>query len=94
MTLNLNLPPELAERLRQAAERQGLAADAYALRLLSDHLPLEDRRAELVATIQSWIDDGDAQEQKETGEYLVRTLDEDRLSDRKLYPDELKGVTW
>ena len=26
--------------------------------------------------------------------YLVRVLDEDRLSDRPLFPPELKGVTW
>ena len=29
-----------------------------------------------------------------TGEYLIRALDEDRLSDRPLFPPELKGVTW
>jgi len=49
---------------------------------------------ELVELIQSWIDADDAEEQKETGEYLVRVLDEDRLSDRKLYAPELEGVTW
>ena len=35
-----------------------------------------------------------AAEQQETGEYLIRILDEDRLSNRKLFPPELKGVTW
>jgi hypothetical protein len=35
-----------------------------------------------------------ATEQQETGEYLIRVLDEDRLSERKLFPPELKGVTW
>jgi putative addiction module component (TIGR02574 family) len=44
--------------------------------------------------LQSWIVDGDAQEQRQTGEYLVQALDEDRLSDRRLFPPELKGVTW
>ncbi len=29
---------------------------------------------------------GDEQEQRETWEYLKRTLEEDRLSDRKLFP--------
>jgi hypothetical protein len=94
MTLTLNLTPELEQRLTQAAERQGIAPDAYTLQLLDKHLPPKDRRAELVALLQSWIEDGDAEEQKETGEYLVRVLDEDRLSDRKLFPPELKGVTW
>jgi hypothetical protein len=44
--------------------------------------------------LQSWIVEGDAQEQRETSEYLVRSLDEDRLSDRSLFPAELKGITW
>ena len=44
--------------------------------------------------LQSWIDSGDDQEQKETGDYLIQALDEDRLSDRRLFPPELKGVTW
>lgn len=44
--------------------------------------------------VTSWIEGGDADEQEETGEYLVRALDEDRLSDRKLFPEELKGTTW
>jgi hypothetical protein len=35
-----------------------------------------------------------ATEQQETGDYLIRVLDEDRLSERKLFPPELKGVTW
>ncbi len=51
-------------------------------------------RGELVDLLQSWIEEGDAQKQKETGEYLIRVLDEDRLSNCGLFPLELKGVTW
>jgi hypothetical protein len=94
MTLNLSLPHDLEERLQHEAERQGLPADALTLRLLDQHLPARDHRAELVDLLQSWIEDGDVQEQKETGEFLVKALDEDRLSDRPLFPPELKGVTW
>ncbi len=36
----------------------------------------------------------DEQEQQETGEYLIEALDQDRLSERPLFPAELKGVTW
>lgn len=57
-------------------------------------LPSKEPQQELAKLLQSWILEGDAQEQKETGEYLVRSLDEDRLSDRSLFPLELKGVTW
>jgi hypothetical protein len=49
--------------------------------------------AVLVALIQSWIEGGDAEEQRETGEYLIRVLDADRLSHRKLFPPDLKAVT-
>jgi len=71
-----------------------LPADALTLRLLDQHLPSKDPREELVELLQSWIEEGDAQEQKETGEYLIENLDKDRLSDRRLFPQELKGVTW
>ncbi len=48
----------------------------------------------VVDLLQSWIDQGDAEEQKETGEYLIRVFDKDRLADRRLFPGELKGITW
>ena len=54
----------------------------------------EDRAAKLAQLFQSWIDEGDADEQRETLEYLIQALDEDRLSDRKLFPKELKGKSW
>ena len=94
MTLTLTLPLELEQRLKEASEHQNLSAVEFALQLLDKHLPVKDRQTELVTLLQSWIDDDDPEEQKETGEYLVRVLDEDRLSDRKLFPEELQGVTW
>jgi len=57
-------------------------------------LPSKKPPQELAKLLQSWILEGDAQEQKETGEYLVQTLDQDRLSDRSLFPPELRGVSW
>ena len=56
--------------------------------------PSDDRANRLVQLVQSWIDEGDADEQRETLEYLIQALDEDRLSDRKLFPKELKGKSW
>jgi hypothetical protein len=94
MTITLTLPPDLEERLQHEAERQGLPTATLTLQLLDQHLPSKDPHTELVALLQSWIDDGDDQEQKETGDYLVQALDEDRPSGRKLFPPELKGVTW
>lgn len=94
MTLKIDLTPDLELRLVREAERRGVPAETFTLELLEKHLPPEDKRAELICLLQSWIDEGDAEEQRDTGEYLIRTLDEDRLSDRKLFPAELKGKTW
>ena len=94
MTLTLHLPPDLEQRLIQEATRQGLALDAYTIQLLDQSLPPNDRHTELVSLLQSWIDEGDPEEQQETGEYLIRALDEDRLADRPLFPPDLKDVTW
>jgi hypothetical protein len=44
--------------------------------------------------LQSWLNDENDEEQKETGEYLIQALDEDRLSNRQLFSPEMKGVTW
>jgi hypothetical protein len=84
----------LEQRLTQEAQRQGRSLDDYTLELLSKSLPPQDHRTELVTLLQTWIDEEDPEEQRETGEYLIRALDEDRLSDRPLFPPELKGVTW
>lgn len=94
MTLTLHLPPELEQRLTQEAKHHGLALDAYTLQLLDKSLPPKDRRTELVTVLQSWIEDRESEEQRETGEYLIRALDENRLADRQLFPPEMKGVTW
>lgn len=94
MTLTLILSPELEKRLVKEAKRRGIAPDQYAAQLLAESIPLEDRRVEAVSLLQSWIDEEDDEEQRQTGEYLVRVLEQDRLSDRKLFPPELKDVSW
>jgi hypothetical protein len=94
MTLNLEVPPDLIERLRQEAELFGLTTDEYAVQLLEKHLPPKNGSSVAFDLLQSWIEGSDADEQKGTGEYLIRVLDEDRLSDRQLFPSELKGISW
>ncbi|WP_335027212.1 hypothetical protein [Nostoc sp.] len=94
MTLTLNLPPELEQYLAQEAKQQGLSVETYTLQILQEYILPKEKQSKLVNTLQSWIDEGDADEQQETGEYLIHALDEDRLSDRKLFPIELKGITW
>jgi hypothetical protein len=94
MTLTLDLSPQLEQQLSAEATQHGLPIGEYALRVLEEHVSPVDRRKNVVQLIQSWIDEGDADEQDETREYLIRVLDEDCSSDRKLFPEELKGITW
>lgn len=94
MTLTLNLPPELEQYLAQEAKRQGLSVETYTLQILQEYILPKEKQSKLVNVLQSWIDEDDADEQQETGEYLIHALDEDRLSNRKLFPLELKGITW
>ncbi len=94
MKLTVHLPNDLEKRFQHEAERQGIPADTLALQLLNQRLPANETPGKLTALLQSWIEENDAQEQRETGEYVVQTLDEDRLSERRLFPLELKGKTW
>ena len=57
-------------------------------------VPSDDRANRLVQLLQSWIDGGDADEQRKTLDYLISALDEDRQSYRKLFPKKLKGKSW
>ena len=94
MALTLHLPQDLAQRLAQAAEQEGVPEEQVTIRLLDQHLPPSDRRAAALALLDSWLDEAEADEQRETGEYLIRALDEDRLSDRPFFLPELKGQSW
>ena len=93
MTLTLNLPPELEQYLLQEANQSGTSIEAMTLQLLTHSVLQRQKQVEAVNLLQSWIDDDD-DEQQETGQYLIRALDEDRLSERQLFPIEMKGVTW
>jgi hypothetical protein len=92
MTLTLNLPPELEKYLLQEADQQKISLEVMTIQLLTQSALSRQKQTAAVAMLQSWIDD--EEEQQETGQYLINALDEDRLSDRKLFPPELKGISW
>jgi hypothetical protein len=94
MTLTLNLSPELEQYLLQEANQHGLSVEALVLQLLTNSILLKQKQTEAVNLLQSWLDSEDEEEQQETGQYLTQVLDDDRLSARKLFPAELKGITW
>jgi hypothetical protein len=94
MTLTLDLPPELEQYLLQEAEQQGVSVEAMTIQLLSRSFQLKQKQTEAVDMLQSWIEEEDIEDQRDTGEYLIQALDEDRLSERKLFPPEMKDTTW
>jgi hypothetical protein len=77
----------------QAAQQQGISLEAMTLKLLTQSLHVRQKQTEAVALLQSWLDDEDSEDQQETGEYLIQALDEDRLSERMLFPPEMQGIT-
>lgn len=94
MALSVQLPPELECRLTQAADQQGLPAEDYMMRLLDQHLPPVDQQEALVNLLQAWTGDLKDTDLASGDDELLRALDADRLSERSLFPPELKGVTW
>ncbi len=95
MTIQVTLTPDLESRLRREAERQGLAPDAAALQLLDKHLPPLDRQqAAALAMLQRWVEDDAtlSPEEAAANAGILRALDADRPSHRKLFGDLQRGV--
>jgi hypothetical protein len=86
MTLELILPADLEHRLRQEAEWQGVSVTAVTLKLLADHLPPADRQSARIAMLHQWQAEDEAltPEDAAANAEVLRAIDEDRLSDRKL----------
>ena len=94
MTLTLALPTAVEEGLTREAFRLGIPLDTYVLRVLEQHALPQSRSDRAAAALQAWRDDAARRDQQEPENNLLQALDEDRLSDRPLFPPELKGVSW
>ena len=98
MTLQLSLPPDLERRLTSAASRNGKPVDQYAVQLLEQHVPPADSNAAAAQMLLRWAAEDEAltDEQSAENEAILRAIDDDRLSDRKLFtdlrPDTTLGV--
>lgn len=78
-----------------AREPSGLHLTNLQLAELAGNNEIQDKDANgLLALLDSWAKEGDAEEQKETLEYLIHALDENRPEGYKLFPPELKGKSW
>ncbi len=66
----------------------------YSQELSQEESEAEWRRKQIeknqaaIQLLDSWLAEEETQEQRETWEFLKKALDEDRLSYRKLFPDE------
>jgi hypothetical protein len=95
-TITLILDSELERRLKQEADRQGLPLEEYVAQALNERISQAEleRREKLVALVQSWIDEDEASAEEGYDEEFLRMIDDDRPSYRKLFPPELKGISW
>ena len=95
MTLTLELSPDLEQRLQSAAALKGISPGDYAVQLLEEELSHAGKRGQKTAALlQTWLDEPDDGEDREAYAELTRSLDEDRPTERKLFPPELKGISW
>ena len=94
MTLTLSLPPAVEEGLMREAVRESLPLADYALRVLEQHVQPQARNDRAIAALQTWRDEAAQRDRDEPENDILQALDESRLSNRPLYPPELKGVTW
>ena len=72
---SVTMKPTRADTSEQNVKPEPLEAD----QLAQQHKALKE-------LTRLWIEEGDEQEQTETWEYLRQALDEDRLSNRPLFP--------
>jgi predicted transcriptional regulator len=98
MVLTLHVPPDLEQRLQSEALRRNVSADTLVLEALAKHLPSEEeRRTAAIAMLQEWIEEGGTQpsagDEQQDMEFM-QAMDADRPSYRKLFPPEMKGVSW
>jgi threonine dehydratase len=86
----------VAQRLKTEALQRGESEEQYTIEALEERLSEAERinREEAVALLQSWIDEDIAAGDETSDDEFFQQLDEDRPADEKLFPPELKGVSW
>lgn len=94
MVLAIPLSPELERRLHEAACRHGMTVEDFTLDLLERQVRTTNRAPEAAALLQNWLNEPPIRDEENSGESFLQAIDADRMSDRPLYPPELKGVTW
>jgi hypothetical protein len=94
MSLQIELEPEVQERLQQEAARRGLEAADYARRLIQEGLPapLDNRRKAVIELLDSWLkedatdDPAQIQAAEKELEAFKRAMNENRAGERPVFP--------
>ena len=94
MSVTLPISADLETRLIEESRRLGITPGEYVVQLVERQLAQQRSNNTKAEMLRSWMHEGDEQEQRETGEYLIQSLDEDRPGQRKLFPPEKKGLSW
>lgn len=91
----LTLRPEVEARVMREAVRHGLSPEEYANQIIDERLSEaeQERRGKLIAMLQAWNEE-EANDSEGFDDEFFKMLDEDRTSERKLFPPELKGISW
>jgi hypothetical protein len=84
-------PPELETLIQEIqqippAQWNNLLGLLQVFRQAVGNPPQPKANQAAIDLLRSWREEGDEQEQRETWEFLKTALDEDRLSDRPLFP--------
>jgi hypothetical protein len=93
MTIQINLPPEIAERLREEAKRRGETDESVALKVLDRNLPQRPKDPkELLQLLEQWKKEVELMTDEEfaENEQIHRNIDAERPEGQKLFPDLCK----
>ncbi len=79
---------EMIRLFRKSVTKAQQSSQAIAVTHLPNISQAEQtkRNQAVIELLRQWREEGDEQEQTETAEYLRQVLDEDRLSNRPLFP--------
>jgi len=95
MTLTINLTREEEERLRTAAQKEGIDPAELVRKLVTEHLPpVHDENAASIALLQAWLAEDatdDPEELRQAREELEAfkagmNAERERAGARRLYP--------
>ena len=92
VTLSIEIPAELAGRLRENAARLGLDPPAYAKQLIEENLPPAERAATLHELFAQWDaedatdDPAEIEARRRDWEEMKKSMNENHSSNRVLFP--------